>query len=328
MATYTIVKLKNITPTHIGTGKEHYDFSSADLHSDTISAALASMLAQKGRSDEIETFLNSFSISSAFPYFKNLYFLPNIQGKLNVVVDDKSELEVRKKLKKVKYIELSLWQQLAGSSVVKIKENQIIKQYLLDDSLNFEEPFKSNVSQRVSVNREDDQDPDPFYFNWTYYQKESGLYFIVDAQGDLLNEIIELFELLGESGIGTDRNIGGGRFDVETSTITITPPQDSNASVILSLFVPTQDEMNCLDIRNAKYSLVLRGGYIAGSSEEDLRHLRKKSIYMFGVGSVFLTTSSLAGKVVNLAPDWNDSKMHPVYRSGKPFYLPVKLDCL
>ena len=77
MPTYKIIKLKNLTPLHIGTGKENqYDFSAADLHSDTLSAALAALRAQQGQADDIETFLQSFSLSSAFPYWNDICFLP------------------------------------------------------------------------------------------------------------------------------------------------------------------------------------------------------------------------------------------------------------
>jgi hypothetical protein len=36
MAEYKIIKLKNMSPLHIGTGKESYDFSSDELQSDRI----------------------------------------------------------------------------------------------------------------------------------------------------------------------------------------------------------------------------------------------------------------------------------------------------
>ena len=86
------------------------------------------------------------------------------------------------------------------------------------------------------------------------------------------------------------------------------------------------DETGFLNLSQSKYTLLLRGGYMAGSREESLRHLRKKSIYAFGVGSVFLTTQPLKGKIVDLRPNWNDERMHTVLRSGRPFCLPVKLN--
>ena len=55
MAAYTLIKLKEMSPLHVGTGKENYDFSASHLHSDTLSAALAAM---KVRHDGAEgTFL-------------------------------------------------------------------------------------------------------------------------------------------------------------------------------------------------------------------------------------------------------------------------------
>jgi CRISPR-associated protein Csm4 len=181
------------------------------------------------------------------------------------------------------------------------------------------------VMQRVTIPRGDGKDAEPFYFDWTYFSEYGGLYFIVDAKPEIITEIIHLFHLLGETGLGTDKNIGGGKFDVEISSLQIDDVQKANATMLLSLFVPTKEEIEKIDLHNSRYQLLQRGGYMAGSSEENFRHLRKKSIYMFGVGSVFPGTELLGGKVVNLTPEWNDKRMHSVYRSGKPFYLPVTI---
>ncbi len=327
MATYTIVKLKNITPLHIGTGKENYDFSAEELQSDTISAALAAIRAQQGKSDDIEKFLNSFVISSAFPYFANHYFLPKIQGRININIDvEGSNEEVnRKELKGIKYIEVPIWEQLITNQQVFVVSNQIQKNYLLAATSDFNQPSKSQVIQRVTIPRGDGQDAEPFYFDWTYFNKEGGLYFFVDAKQEVIEEIVELSKLLGEAGLGTDRNVGGGKFEVDVETIEIRDSPESNANMLLSLYVPTKVEIKRINLTHSRYQLVLRGGYMAGSTEDDFKHLRKKSIYMFGVGSVFPTKELLQGKVVDLTPNWNDKRMHPVYRSGKPFYLPVTI---
>jgi len=325
MATFTIVKLKNLTPLHIGTGKENYDFSADDLQSDTISAALAAIRAQMGKDDDIENFLNSFSISSAFPYMENHYFLPKMQGKINVEVDESKEDENRKELKKIKYIELALWQQLAAGKKVVVKKEQLQQKYLLSATDSFSIPAKSEVMQRVTIPRGDGKDAEPFYFDWTYFSEHGGLYFIVDAKPNTIDEIEKLFQLLGEIGLGTDKNVGGGKFGIERSSLQINDVQNANATMLLSLFVPTKEEIEKIDLPNSRYQLLQRGGYMAGSTEENLRHLRKKSIYMFGVGSVFPGTELLGGKVVNLTPEWNDTRMHEVYRSGKPLYLPVTI---
>lgn len=326
MATYTLIKLTNLTPLHIGTGKENYDFSASDLQSDTLSAALAALRAQNGKAEDLEQFLNSFTLSSAFPFWKERYFLPKPQGKMDVSVAGKEEHEYRKKLKKVKFVESSLWQELAAGKSVTVNDNQLQKEFLLKECVEFKTIYKSQVNQRVSVPRADGQDAEPFFFDWRYFDAEAGLFCLTDATGDLLKEIEQLFELLGENGIGTDRNVGGGKFKVEIKNdFQLSSTADANAEMLLSLYIPTRQELENLNLNKSKYELLLRGGYIAGSQENDFRHLRKKSIYMFGTGSVFATMQPLQGLIVDLKPEWNDVRMHPVYRSGKPFYIPIKM---
>lgn len=329
MAMFTIIKLTNLTPMHIGTGRENYDFSASDLQSDTLSSALAALRAQQGKDKDLEPFLSSFTLSSAFPFVDHRYFLPKPQGKISVHVSDGEDYASGKKIKKLKYLEREVWQALMNGDEVSVSDAQIQKEFLLASKPSVEnpyhKPFKSQVMQRVSIPREDDKVAEPFFFDWTYFSSESGLYCIVDAKGELLDEIVHLFKILGETGLGTDKNIGGGKFEVETDTLTITDTLHPNASMLLSLYIPTEEEISILDLDNSKYEILQRGGYLAGSQETDFRHLRKKSIYMFSVGSIFKTTQPLTGKVVDLKPDWNDDRMHSIFRSGKPFVIPIKI---
>ena len=46
---------------------------------------------------------------------------------------------------------------------------------------------------------------------------------------------------------------------------------------------------------------------------------------MFNVGSYFNTKEQLQGKVVDLQPKWNSNEIHPVYRSGLPLSVPIKI---
>ena len=326
MATYTIVKFKNLTPLHIGTGKENYDFSASELHSDTLSAAIAAIRAQQGKTDDVEKFLQSFVISSAFPFVGKSLFLPKPQGKMEVLVSDMDDYPSRKKLKKIRYIETSLWNQLAAGNNVVVKANQLQKEFLLAENSEFIQPFKTQVNQRVTIPRDENQTADPFFFEWKYFSSNSGLYCLLDASEEVKKEIVSVLGVLGEVGLGTDRAVGGGKFEVETSSVTLNDMSQANAEILLSLYIPTEDELSKLNLPNSRYDLVLRGGYIAGSEQDMFRHLRKKSIYMFNVGSVFASTQSIAGKVVDLKPEWNDDKMHPVFRSGKPFVVPININ--
>jgi CRISPR type III-A-associated RAMP protein Csm4 len=327
MPKYNVIKLTHLTPLHIGIGKEnHYDFSSTGLHSDTLSAAIAALRAQQGKSGDTEAFLNSFILSSAFPFWENTFFLPKLQGKIPVEIEGKQENEYRKQLKKIKYIDAELWSEIAKGKSVTLKSEQMCKDFLLGTTGDFEIPYKSQVNQRVSVPREDGKNAESFFFNWTYYHPKSGLYCLTDAKGEKFTEIVTLFERLGESGIGTDRNVGGGKFEVEPNTLDLPDIPDANYTALLSLYIPQEEEISRLNLHSSRYELLLRGGYLSGSEVEAFRHLRKRSIYMFNAGSLFSTTAVLEGKTVNLKPDWNDERMHPVYRSGRPFCLPVKIN--
>lgn len=326
MATFTIIKLKEMSPLHIGTGKENYDFSSSHLHSDTLSAALAAMKAVHYGDEDIKDFLNSFVISSAFPYMCGHLFLPRPLGKINITIGDCDEYISRKKLKSIRFIEQDIWKELIAGKEIVVSMSQLKNGFLFSDDTNIGQPYKSAVHQRVAVPRTDDEDAEPFFFDWTFFDKSAGLYCLTDAKGERLQELLRLFELLGESGIGTDKNVGGGKFTVATETFIMPEIKDANASMLLSLYVPTQDEMPLIDLENSRYELLQRGGYMAGSRENDFWHLRKRTVYMFGVGSLLLSIATLSGKVVDLRPgDYNDSRMHAVYRSGKPFVVPVKL---
>lgn len=46
---------------------------------------------------------------------------------------------------------------------------------------------------------------------------------------------------------------------------------------------------------------------------------------MFSVGSVFKTNERLNGKIADLRPEWNTIEMHPVFRSGRPLSIPIKI---
>ncbi|MDR3129373.1 MAG: type III-A CRISPR-associated RAMP protein Csm4 [Tannerellaceae bacterium] len=329
MAIYNIIKLKKISPFHIGTGRENYDSSTSELQSDTLSAALAALRVQYKGKNDVDTFLNSFTLSSAFPFLRQSFFFPVMRGKINISVEGDKGHESGKYLKKLRYIDSRLWNDLVKGESIKISLSQLRGNLLMNnEESNFDVSFKSQVNQRVSVSRENEQDSDPFFFEWTFCHSEAGLYCLTDATGTLFDEIVSLFEILGEVGIGTDKNIGGGKFEVEIGSLLLPEIKNADHLMLLSLYIPTQEELPQLHLKDSCYELLLRGGYIAGSQEGHLRHLRKRSIYMFNVGSLFSTTSTLMGKVVDLAPEWNDPQMHAVYRSGRPFYLPVKKNVL
>ena len=325
---YTAIKMTGMTPLHIGTGRENYDFSESVLHSDTISSALAALHAQNGKAEDTESFIKSFCISSAFPYFKERFFLPRLAGRINVRIQRMQENEYRKKLKNVRYIEFPLWSSLLDGKHVEITEGQLKKDFLVAGTEDIRTVIRSETMQRVAVPRSDNAEASPFFFDWKFFDKDAGLYCLTDASGDNLDEIITLFRQLGETGIGTDKNVGGGKFTVSVASLEFRVPDTANAQALLSMYIPEKEEMKNLDLEHSRYWIVSRGGYIAGSSDPKFWHLKKKSVFMFSEGSVICSREKLYGKTVDLRPEWNDSTLHKVFRSGKALAIPINTEML
>ena len=325
---YTIIKLKNLSPLHLGTGKDNYDFSSSMLQSDTISSALASMRAWTGKCNDVKEFLESFTVSSAFPYYKDIFFLPAPSFHLNVNVhSDNDNYVYQKKLKKIQFIDAQIWPSVINRMPLEIDFDQIHGEFLLDkeNRNNFTSNDKIKTTQlieRVSIPNQG-LEAIPFYFSWDFFQSNSGLYCLLQASEETKDEIISLFRLLGKNGIGTDKSVGGGLFDIETGELDIPNTSDGNQQILLSTYLPSQNELMSINLKESYYDLLLRGGFMNGSEREELRHLRKKSVYMFAPGSILNTTQLLSGQVIDLKPNWN-KEIHPVFRSGKPFYITIK----
>ncbi len=326
MSRYKVVKFKNLSPIHIGKGRESYDVAASGfLQSDTISAALAALRAQRGKTD-VESFLNSFTISSAFPFDGDLLFLPKANGKLNVIVPNKEENEYRKQLKKIEFVALPLWTRLANGEQLQVECSQLQGEYLVDKPVDdYDSPSKRVLHQRVLVPRMDGEDARPFSFEWQFFRKDAGLYCILSMNDEAqFAELLDLFKELGEQGVGSDRNIGGGHFDVEVDEILLPEVAKANAVLSLSLYLPTEAELEQLALDNSKYQLVRRGGYMAGSSNDVAKRFRKNTVHMFTVGSVFATQTVPEGKVVELTPPIaNAMSLHPVYRSGRSLFVKV-----
>lgn len=328
----TRIKLKNMTPLHLGKGKDSYDVSSPILQSDTLASALASVRAMTGKTDDVQDFLESFTISSAFPYDGDEFFFPRPSGRLNIIVEGLPEEKYRKKLKSLRFITADEWMRLIKGEQLEIHPNQLQGEFLISRHIDsqtspYSEPTMRIINQRVQVPREENKDSEPFMFEWTYFhhgERETGLYCLVQTDDDQrTEELKELFVRLGEQGVGSDRSVGGGHFDIEADTIELPTITDANATMLLSTYIPQKQELSQLDLSKASFSVFKRGGFLAGSTNESATHLRRKTVYMFDAGSVFPETAPLQGQVVDVTPEWKG--LHHVYRSGKPLGITIKI---
>lgn len=320
-----IVKLQFTSPLHLGLGLgDHYDTADKMLHSDTISGAIASQFAIQFPNKDVLEFMKRYRVSSAFPYHYDTLFLPSPVKKLQVKNNESESYSSQKKWKNVEFIDLKVFNEVLKNSYQRFTDDYFSKDGRLlfsQASMNSRTVSKSQVAQRVTVPR-DFSVAVPFFMDRVYFEDNCGLYFYYQIDKEFESLFKELLKNLGRSGIGTDKSVGNGQFEPEFTKIDLGITQTTDSSLLLSMFCPGKDEINAEILGNSFYQLRKRGGYLAGTSIDSFRHLRKKSVFMFIEGSI-LNSTDFKGKILDVRPNWNDPKLHPVYRDARAFYLPI-----
>jgi len=325
---FKVVKLEFTSPLHIGLGAtDQYDSSDTLLHSDTISGALASAFVTLYGAAGVLEFMQSFHISSAFPFYKEHYFLPKPMMHIKMDTGDKEKNGDAKSLKKLEYIELPHYEKLIAGETIKVIDGMQPgnKKFLWADSGNENNLImKTDMQQRVMVPRSENENTEPYYIERLFFSKDAGLFFFVEADDDTLRKILSCINFLETAGFGTDKSVGNGQFTSSHSSLSLSLPENSDKHLLLSLYCPQKSEVSEPSLTQSAYLLTKRGGFIAGTSVDKLRHLRKRSIYMMREGSV-MHGAVPVGKITDLKPVWNDEEMHPVWRDGRAFSFPVIL---
>lgn len=318
---FQVFRLSFPSGLHINTGKAHYEKGESMVHSDTFVAAIMATMGKWGMPVNEEHVV----VSSLFPwatvqgsikYFLPVPFLPPAkQGQ------DPSE---SKKWKKVRWMESGLWSKLSNGE--KELNATPVGSFLSVPPLQ-DSPVKKGLRLRTRVNRTDDEDTKPYYIDELHFVKDAGLYFVCSLAEDDYNTLQNVLDLLQEEGLGSDRNVGKGHFTYETDTLTLEVPDQADYGMALGMYCPTSaEELHASLDENCSYQLKRRGGWLSMLGSPSLR---KNDIYMFAEGSVFkvqgLREPRVMGKVVNLKPGIPTGLDHPIYRSGRSLFLPVKI---
>ncbi|MCF0185162.1 MAG: type III-A CRISPR-associated RAMP protein Csm4 [Bacteroidaceae bacterium] len=335
MERYHIYKLHFTTPLHLGDSRDGYDVSLKTIHSDTMYAAITSALAKMGYEIPNDGDLG-VAISSLFPFYqqgeasKALLFFPKpVQQKLPQL-DNVAEA---KKVKKVNWVDKHHFERLlAGKDLLASRDARHVHGEFLTDSDVIQGaeqdgcPFsimKTQVSHRVTLDRQGMQDAQPFYMDRVYFEDYSGLFFM--AQGGNTHLIEKALNLLSVEGIGTDRAVGNGLFEWSQEEIALEVPASTDYSLGLSVFIPESQEqlIPMMQGDGVAYELLRRGGWI---TTPPYNTIRKNAIYAFAPGSIFSgnVTDGKCGAIVNLTPKYPID--HPVWRCGKSLFLPIKLN--
>lgn len=347
---FTLIKLRNFrSGIHLSKGRTNsYSESQEALHSDTLKSAIfVCALKLYGKNNIDKAFLESFQISSAFPFCRqngrDIYFFPKPLTKLPIDIrnkDGNSEKNKVKNLKKLAYLETKLFEQVINGENITLTQKEDIEGKYAGFNLE-EEPkiFKNDAFQHVSIPRDGTSDSTPYYVDKRYFYRGAGLFFLLNCKDlEVKKKIIGGLRLLADSGIGTDRNNGNGIFEfrgmdgediIESFALRI--PERPNYDLSLSLYLPkSQTEIG--DIKKAQYQLQKRGGYIANPENSSHLTLRKRSVFMFSEGSLFEYSNARTGDIANLQPNSQliekagiDKFSHPIYRDGQAIFIPCKI---
>ncbi|MGC8977608.1 MAG: type III-A CRISPR-associated RAMP protein Csm4 [Candidatus Ratteibacteria bacterium] len=320
MKTFKIFKLKFKSSFHTGERENIYEKTDFIIHSDTFFSAFCFNFLLLYGENELGGLLNKFKngnppflISSLFPFRNEELYFPVL---LNQMPKDKQ-------MKKILYIEKNGFEKLLeGEKIENLKDYKFIyKNGLLAGEKDYNNE-KNKVwdileNPRVGLSRLSSHPGESyFHFGEVFYKEDCGLFFLVEfKEKEIEKKFIPTLRLMQDEGIGGDRTVGKGHFEINgIEEIKINEPEGKNC-VILSLYYPTETEIS--DLKDGYYEIVERKGYIYSPY---IKSLRRKSIKMFKEGSVFPGVKK--GTLIDITPEIFNK--HKIYRYGFAFYFKCK----
>ena len=326
------------------------------MHSDTIKNAIY-VSAAKLIGDEVYEdpgFYDSFRVSSAFPFFMDEFFLPVPNCDLTLAFEG---MEL-KQAKKIVFMGWSLFEKwINGESVDDVRgsiffdEGRCISE-TLSDAYTAEKFLTKSVQDRVNLLGDV---PNPYFIENLRFHPDGGLYFFFQMdnfgkEGKYQKWFEQGLGFLADEGIGSDKTYGYGRFELITdkeSPVMSTPAEPgvelttddkspimkktmrtpsgggSDFQLNLGLYRPSEAEQEKLDVDLplSNFRVVVRGGFIANSKDDQFGSFYKHSARFFDSGSLFPFSAERIGEKINLKPDLVP---HPVYREGKTIFIPTK----
>lgn len=167
------------------------------------------------------------------------------------------------------------------------------------------------------------------------YAPGAGLAFVVRFNDATARAgFVQLLDVLAESGLGGRRSSGYGAFRwAGGPELTLDLGRPGGRAVLLSRYLPRDEELAFLRHDHAAYKLERVGGWVYSQGRPSQRRQR---IMMVTEGSVLhVGDATVRGRVEDVAPNYRKSRTphplfkrgagtaHPVYRSGLALALPI-----
>lgn len=304
--------------------------------------AIKRLYGNKYFSDILENFLKGnplFKISSCFPFEKNVdqefvYYFPipispflsdltkNVQDENNLI-NSMEEMVLFKEFKRIKFIEKKYFEEFLNAEINEFELFRLFSEASKKSGNNNNYPFKfistpkktftlHNTIDRWNIKTTETKEGGALYWDEEYVfdGEKNGLFFLVEGDIDL---IIPALRLLSDIGIAGNNSIGKGKFYFDVEDFFIRTPNNPNSQVTLSLIYPNDEDLNIISNLNNNlwYELKLRKGYTGIDFE--VEPVEKNAFYVFGEGSVFMTTNFLNGKLLKTAHLNNGYEVYNYY---------------
>ncbi len=335
MGTYTVYHLTFKTQLHLGratgpaqTGSLGLQKTENYIPADTLFSAICQMWATFYDTASLTAFLNKyaaddttlpFTLTSAFPYAHNVYCYPR---PLTFQASSK-------KSKRVQFVSDNIFRDIIAGNLSAFDEENLIngekvwvssaeKAQLKSPDDDDYAIWKTATRPRVTIGSQN-AGSEIWHVETVQFNKCCGLWFAADFDSDETQQKFEtLLRVLGDCGIGGERNAGYGMFDfAEADDFEIPTADAGNQFVTLSPVCPKSvDQLEHLLKGYIAYTLTQSTGWLSATGSAQ----RRNQVNMFSEGSVLNTGESQIGRLVDLKPDtWS----HPVYRYG--YAWPVRL---
>lgn len=303
---YDVYYLNFSTPLHIGNG--NLVDAEQGIFADTIFSALCIEALKQGGLQLIQYLVeqareNQLVLSDAMPHIKNELWITKPYVQVNREQDGDSI--IKKSFKKLRYVSLAKIQTYLNGNLDPEEENKKMKTL-----------GKASIQTRSSLREGEDALP---YNVGTYtFAEGNGLYIIVGYETSEIEHYFEtLLAGLSYNGIGGKVSSGLGKFDYRKipleKEIVNKINTDGKNQITLSISLPKQAELETV-IKDAKYKLIKRGGFIQSTNYAKTMQ-KRRTLFMFQSGSHF--SEKFEGDVY----DVSENGTHPVYRYGKPMFF-------
>ena len=282
-------------PSGIHFGERSLDETNLSLPADSLFSALYIEAMDQGMDKWLldKTVSGRLKISDLFPYSKETEYIP--KPAVSPVSRAFGTGTARKAAKQLQYIPF-------GS----------IGSYI-NGTMNYDkiaEDFSGlGIYTEQTKNRtNEDEDTDPYNVGIFNFSEGCGLYFFLYTEDeDDVYEIVDILEGLSYTGLGGRKSVGTGCFEVVKQRKVEFAAGDRYMTLSISL--PSQEEKDVME--NSECAFIKRSGFAEGYKKQD--------IYMVRAGSVF--RKEYEGALYDVS---GKQIKHPVYRYGKPIFMPFK----